>query len=142
MIRGKPLWICIAAFGGGLWYIFFTSTAAPLPDTAIIRAEQNSMRRADTAQPPEDSIAATPPTDSVSKSDSAKPAINCIDPNTATVTQLTSLYGIGPTIARRIVAYREQHGAFTDIEQLKEVKGIGPKRLSRIQNDICLQSVK
>ena len=142
MRRGKPLWICIAAFGGGFWYVFFTSTAAPSPDTAIIRAEQNSMRRVDIAQQPEDGIAASPPTDSVSKSDSAKPDADCIDPNTATVTQLVSLYGIGPTIARRIVAYREHHGAFTDIEQLKEVKGIGPKRLSRIKNDICLQSAK
>ncbi len=46
--------------------------------------------------------------------------------NTATAADLESLPGIGPVLAARIVAYREQSGPFRSIDQLIEVAGIGP----------------
>ncbi len=39
--------------------------------------------------------------------------------------------GVGPKIAERIVAYREANGPFESIEQIMEVKGIGPKTLEK-----------
>ncbi|MFI6498431.1 helix-hairpin-helix domain-containing protein [Nonomuraea typhae] len=49
-----------------------------------------------------------------------------VDLNTATPTELESLPGVGEVLATRIAEYRDTHGGFTSIEQLKEVTGIGP----------------
>ncbi|OAQ20262.1 helix-hairpin-helix domain-containing protein [Thermosulfurimonas dismutans] len=53
--------------------------------------------------------------------------------NTATVEELESLPGIGPALARRIVAYRREHGSFHSVEELLKVKGIGSKRLNTLR---------
>ena len=50
-----------------------------------------------------------------------------VDANTASASLLGYVSGITPTVARNIVAYREEHGAFTDRKQLKEVPKLGPK---------------
>ena len=50
---------------------------------------------------------------------------------TATVKELDSLPGIGPTMAKRIEEYRQSKGAFTSIEDIKHVKGIGDGYLRR-----------
>lgn len=52
---------------------------------------------------------------------------------TATVEDLDGLDGIGPTLAGRIVEFREQHGGFRSIDQLGEVDGIGEKRLETLK---------
>ncbi|RIM87288.1 helix-hairpin-helix domain-containing protein, partial [Staphylococcus shinii] len=57
-----------------------------------------------------------------------------INLNSASETQLQSVDGIGPTKAKAIIEYREQHGNFASVEQLKEVKGIGTKTLERISD--------
>jgi len=59
----------------------------------------------------------------------------CIDKvniNTATEQQLAALPGIGPAIAKRIVAYRKDH-PFKQIEDIMQVKGIGPKVFEKIK---------
>ncbi|MCF2622255.1 Tex family protein [Collinsella tanakaei] len=50
-----------------------------------------------------------------------------VDVNTASASLLAYVSGITPTVAHNIVAYREEHGAFTDRRQLKEVPKLGPK---------------
>lgn len=49
--------------------------------------------------------------------------------NTATVGELDTLPGIGPSLAGRIVAYRNEHGPFADVKDLVKVSGIGEARL-------------
>ena len=49
--------------------------------------------------------------------------------NSATQTELESIPGIGPTTARKIIEYRKEHGRFKEIEELKEISGIGENKL-------------
>lgn len=63
----------------------------------------------------------------------AKKTPHVVSPNHASVTDLQCLPGIGPVIAERIVAYRQEHGAFAAAEDLRRVKGIGPKILEKIR---------
>ncbi len=62
-----------------------------------------------------------------------------ININTASAQQLEALQGIGPAIAQRIVEYREgQSNGFTSIDQITEVKGIGPKTLAGIKEMVTI----
>lgn len=54
--------------------------------------------------------------------------------NTAKQTELETLPGIGPTIALRIIGYRKENGEFTDIEELKEIEGIGEAKWEQIKD--------
>jgi competence protein ComEA len=51
----------------------------------------------------------------------------------ATQAQLEELDGIGPTLAARIIEYRDAHGGFRSIEELGEVDGIGEVRLEALR---------
>ncbi|MBX3438303.1 MAG: helix-hairpin-helix domain-containing protein [Planctomycetaceae bacterium] len=53
--------------------------------------------------------------------------------NTATWVEWMQLEGVGETLARRIVADRDEHGPFPDVESLRRVSGIGPKTLDRMR---------
>ena len=52
--------------------------------------------------------------------------------NTATAEDLERLPGVGPSMAGRILAYRQQAGGFGKIEDLLEVTGLGPKKFAKI----------
>lgn len=52
-----------------------------------------------------------------------------VDVNRASETELTALRGIGPALARRIVEYREENGPFRSLDELIQVRGIGPAKL-------------
>ena len=53
--------------------------------------------------------------------------------NTANQSELETLPGIGPSLASRIMEYREQNGKFNNIEELKNVKGIGDTRYEELK---------
>ncbi len=57
-----------------------------------------------------------------------------IDLNAATEQQLDTLPGVGPSTARAIIAYRVQHGPFARIEDLLNVRGIGPVKLDALRD--------
>lgn len=57
--------------------------------------------------------------------------------NSATLEQLDSLPGIGPSIAQRIIDYRNNI-PFVELEQIKEIKGIGDKLYEKIKDLITL----
>jgi len=58
--------------------------------------------------------------------------------NSATQQQLETLKGIGPSKARAIIEYRQQHGPFTTLQQLSQVPGIGEKTVKRLEPDLTL----
>lgn len=63
-----------------------------------------------------------------------------VNVNTASAELMAeSLNGIGMTRAEAIVAYREANGAFTSVEQLLEVKGVGEKVLEKNRHLITLK---
>jgi competence protein ComEA len=53
--------------------------------------------------------------------------------STATVEQLDGVDGIGPTLAQRIIEYRDSHGGFRSLAELAQVDGIGEKRLATLR---------
>jgi competence protein ComEA len=55
----------------------------------------------------------------------------------ASEAQLESLDGIGPTLARRIVDYRQAHGGFRSIDELRQVSGIGEKRFEALKKSVA-----
>lgn len=55
-----------------------------------------------------------------------------VDLNRASAAELDRLPGIGPVLAARIVAYREQHGPFRTSQELLAVRGIGPRLYARL----------
>ena len=61
-----------------------------------------------------------------------------ININTASVKELDALPGIGPTMAKRIEEYRKSKGAFTSIEDIKHVKGIGDGLFKKIRHRITV----
>ena len=61
-----------------------------------------------------------------------------INLNTATVTQLQELNGIGPVLSQRIVDFRVEHGDFERIEEIEKVSGIGPKKFQGFKNLITV----
>ncbi|MBX6749092.1 MAG: ComEA family DNA-binding protein [Micromonosporaceae bacterium] len=53
--------------------------------------------------------------------------------NTATAAELEALPGVGPVLAQRIIAYREEHGGFRSVDELREVSGIGDATFAELE---------
>lgn len=68
-----------------------------------------------------------------SSGEASSPAINI---NTASATELQQLSGIGESLSQRIVDYRQANGAFSSIDELANVSGIGEARLAAIRDQI------
>lgn len=58
--------------------------------------------------------------------------------NTATLEELMTLPGIGPSTAQNIITYRQEVGSFTTLEQLMEIKGLKTAKFNQIKDYICL----
>jgi competence protein ComEA len=58
--------------------------------------------------------------------------------STATIEQLEGVDGIGPTLAQRIIEYRDAHGGFRSLAELAQVDGIGEKRLATLREALQL----
>ena len=69
-------------------------------------------------------------------SGSAANSGDLVNINTADAERLTTLKGIGPALAQRIVEYREQNGAFKNIDEIKNVRGIGQKKFDAFKDKI------
>jgi len=57
-----------------------------------------------------------------------------LDLNSATAADLEELPGVGPVLAGRIVAHRDQHGPFAETSQLRDVSGIGEAKWAALRD--------
>jgi competence protein ComEA len=57
-----------------------------------------------------------------------------IDLNTATAAELQRIPGIGPSMAERLIAYRQENGGFHSVEDLLQVSGIGEKKYEKMKS--------
>lgn len=69
---------------------------------------------------------------------SGSPPIS-VDPNRADAQALQRVPGIGPVLARRIVAFRDSAGPFRSIDELDRVPGIGPASLERLRPHLIIK---
>lgn len=76
---------------------------------------------------------------SVDIEDAPEEADGKININTASVSQLQRLDGIGPEKAKRIIRYREQYGRFEVIEDIMKVEGIGRKTFEKFKDNIIIE---
>lgn len=121
--------------------------AAVLPATSALLAEETDATQhspPSTASPPVTAAAPTtgntetvPHTTEPTQSNTAA-VTGKININTASQQELMTLDGIGETLSARIIAYRESHGGFDSIEELKNVNGIGDKRFANIRDRVTV----
>jgi competence protein ComEA len=97
--------------------------AAPVAD-----GQQIVVGAAGAARPPAEPQPAAPV--------ASTPAL--VDLNSATLDQLESLPGVGPVLGQNILDWRDAHGGFTTVDQLREVTGIGDVRFGQIQPLVTL----
>jgi competence protein ComEA len=67
-------------------------------------------------------------------------SLPAIDLNRADPADLELLPGVGPTLARRIVADRQRNGRFRSVEDLRRVPGVGPATLERLEPFLVVDS--
>lgn len=72
------------------------------------------------------------------ESPAASTVIKTIHLNQATAEQLQTLTGVGPALSERIVVYRTEHGPFSSVDQLTEVKGIGQAKLAKFKTQLTV----
>jgi competence ComEA-like helix-hairpin-helix protein len=65
------------------------------------------------------------------------PTFDLLDINSATATDFQGLPGIGPKLAERIVAYRDEHGPFFDVGEIQNVDGISAATFAEMAGRIC-----
>lgn len=65
--------------------------------------------------------------------------LGSININKANSAQLQTLYGIGPSKAQEILKYRKSHNGFKTVDELVNVKGIGPKTLQKLKPQVSVR---
>lgn len=73
-----------------------------------------------------------------SSNSSEKSKNSMVNINTATQTELETLPGIGPSLALKIINYRQEQGKFSSIDDIRNVSGIGDSKFENIKNLICI----
>jgi competence ComEA-like helix-hairpin-helix protein len=68
-----------------------------------------------------------------------KPPLHPVNLNTATAAQLQEVPGIGPATADKILKMRKSYGPFKSVDDLRAIKGIGPKRMEKMRKYVTVR---
>ena len=115
--------------------------AQPLPHADLL-AHNQAQLLVDGQQIHVQAIGATPPAGGASQAGGAEGAApaesGTVSLNSASASELTALPGVGEATAAAIVAHREANGPFTAVEQLTDVRGIGPAKFEAMRDMVGL----
>jgi competence ComEA-like helix-hairpin-helix protein len=113
----------LALAGAGVRYALAPAAAAPGDVQLVAAADTPHASRSDVQ-----AVART-------AARLARPLVpgDRIDVDRADVTEITRLPRVGPALARRIVAWRSEHGPFGSLERLDSVPGIGPRLVETLR---------
>ena len=64
--------------------------------------------------------------------------LEVININKASSDDLQKVRGIGPSLAERIISYRDANGGFKSTDELKQVRGIGDLKFEKIKNQVTM----
>lgn len=102
-------------------YLSYTVMASSESDTYLVTIAENTRE-----------------TTTAAYRETADDSALLVNINTAGIGELMELDGIGEAIAKRIIDYRNEHGKFASIEEIKNVSGIGDKKYEKIKDYICV----
>lgn len=108
--------------------------AQPLPHADLL-AHNQAQLLVDGQQIHVQAIGAAPP---AGGGGAAAPDTGTVSLNNASASELTALPGVGEATAAAIVAHREANGPFTAVEQLMDVRGIGPAKFEAMRDMVGL----
>ncbi len=135
------VYVCGAVLNPGVYTIAAGSRIVTALEAAGGFLENAAAEAVNLAEPVQDGMQILIPSMEeyeASVTESKRSAQGMIDLNTATITELCTLSGIGETKAEAILSYRSEIGGFTDIAQLKEVSGIGDRLFEQIKDGIYI----
>jgi len=126
---GPAKWAAVMVLGGasivGLAWSIWTRP----PRSALIGAASPSV----VIDPDEPTEPDSPQTRPATLPRTSATAVLKISVNTASASELELLPAVGPAMAARIVEYRSKNGPFRSVDDLVNVKGIGPRTLEKLR---------
>ena len=116
------------------------AAGGPAPDAALdgLNLAETAIDGSYIRVPTESELQEGPPGDPSSEHGGQVPTgeddVGTVNINTADASTLEQLPGVGPALAERIIAHREEHGSFASVEELVGVRGIGPAILADVED--------
>lgn len=135
------VYICGEVTAPGVYYVAQGARVCDVVECAQGFLENASLESLNLARPVSDGEQIIVRAIDESSSDSAgrgNASSQLVNINTATAAQLEQIPGIGAAFAQRIISYRDKQGSFKTIDELKNVSGIGDKKLESIRAYVCV----